>query len=205
MSKKNMGLGTALNAGLGVCKHPLVARFDSDDWFPRDRLEMQLDYFQAHPEVSILGGQIAEFERTVGDIHSIREVPLVVSADFFTLRRNPVNHMTVMFRRDAILKIGGYNNLVYMQDYELWIRAMDHRLKIANLPDILAHARIGSGMHGRRKGLAYIKSEFVIFLSKYKVFGYQWLPLLALTFVARVFSRLLPTWTLKAVYGKFLR
>ena len=203
--KDNSGLGPALNAGLDACHHPLVARFDSDDWFPRERLEMQLKHFQAHPEISILGGQIAEFEKTPGDIHSIRKVPLAVRADAFTLRRNPINHMTVMFRRDAILEIGGYKDLSYMEDYELWLRAMERGLEIANLPDIMAHARIGSGLHGRRRGLAYIKSEFAIFLSKSKLFGHRWLPLLMLSLMARVLARLLPTTALKAVYRKFLR
>lgn len=46
-----------------------------------------------------------------------------------------------------------------MEDYNLWLRVIGNNYKVANLPDVLLYARVGNGMHARRKGFQYIKSE----------------------------------------------
>ncbi|MDW5271778.1 amylovoran biosynthesis protein AmsE, partial [Acinetobacter baumannii] len=48
---------------------------------------------------------------------------------------------------------------LWMEDYNLFLRVIAKGYKIENLPDVLVYARIDNGMHGRRKGLQYIKSE----------------------------------------------
>jgi hypothetical protein len=39
------------------------------------------------------------------------------------------------------------------------VRVIGAGYKVANLPDVILYARVGNGMHARRKGYEYIKSE----------------------------------------------
>lgn len=61
---ENHGLGYALAIGLKKCTSQLVIRMDTDDISLSDRAEIQLRYFQDHPETSVVGGNILEFENS---------------------------------------------------------------------------------------------------------------------------------------------
>ena len=69
--------------------------------------------------------------------------------------RNPLNHMTVMFRKEAVKRAGGYVHFPLLEDYHLWSRMLAGGEKIANLPDVLAEARIGDDFAEKRGGLEY--------------------------------------------------
>ena len=63
--------------------------------------------------------------------------------------------MTVMFRKDAVERAGGYMHFPLLEDYHLWSRMMAGGEKMANLPDVLAEARIGDDFARKRGGLEY--------------------------------------------------
>lgn len=72
---ENVGLGRALQAGLPLCDHDLVARMDSDDLALPLRMEHQLALMAADPELAAVGGQIAEFTGAPDNIQGYRIVP----------------------------------------------------------------------------------------------------------------------------------
>ena len=65
--EENGGLGEALQYGLTKCSNELVARADSDDICVNNRFEIQLKYFEEHPETDILGGNINEFQNSINE------------------------------------------------------------------------------------------------------------------------------------------
>ena len=159
-SETNLGLGLALNAGLCECRNELVARMDTDDISNPDRCEKQLAYFEKHPNVTILGSQIDEFVGTVDNIIGRRVVPETDSAlKTYMKRRCPFNHMTVMFRKADILKVGNYQDWFLNEDYYLWIRLALANKKFANLSETLVKVRTGVDMYQRRGGKRYFESE----------------------------------------------
>ena len=104
--------------GLSACDCELVARMDSDDIALPLRMEHQLAAMNADPGLSVVGGQIAEFTGTMGNIQGYRMVP--VSPEKIrqsAARRNPMNHMTVLFRKADVLTAGGYQDLKGFEDY----------------------------------------------------------------------------------------
>src|SRR3954454_23114262 len=50
------GRSGALNFGCGRARADLVARIDADDLALPKRLELQLEFLEAHPDVALLGG-----------------------------------------------------------------------------------------------------------------------------------------------------
>ena len=72
---KNRGLGFALNDGLCRCKNEIIARMDTDDISKPNRMEIQLQIMQSHPEYAMVGAWIDEFITDINHVSSIRKVP----------------------------------------------------------------------------------------------------------------------------------
>lgn len=157
--KNNGGLGESLTFGLEKCTYSLVARSDSDDVCTPDRFERQVAFMKEHPEVGIISSYIDEF---IDDWHSpihTKTLPLTHQELYEMAKfRNPLNHMSVMMRKDEIISVGSYSNIPCIEDYELWVRAMINGVRIANIDKVLVHARTGNGMVQRRSNRKYIRS-----------------------------------------------
>ena len=157
--EENRGLGEALRIGVQKAKYDLIARMDTDDYALPNRFELQIRYHETHPEVSVWGGQIEEFIGDIGNKVGKREVPLDnESICRFMKKRNPLNHMTVMFKRSDVLSAGNYMEMHYVEDYFLWCRMMIAGYSFGNLPDVLVYARTSEDMYQRRGGYKYFKS-----------------------------------------------
>lgn len=204
---RNGGLGPALTAGLKACQSPWVARFDTDDLIEPDRFERQIDWLQAHSEVGLCGGWISEFDHDpqAADEQRLRRVPQTHDQIVaYARRRNPFNHMTVMFRKDAALAAGAYGDEPLYEDYALWVRMLQQGTRTANLPDVLVRVRAGGGMFARRGGWKYVRSEYAMqrtFLRSGFISPLRFLANLAL----RLPVRLAPTGLRKLVYQRLLR
>ncbi|MDH2924233.1 glycosyl transferase family 2 [Nicoletella semolina] len=195
---QNRGLGKALNAGLLHCSYDWVFRMDTDDICVSDRFEKQLNFIRENPDVTILGGQIAEFGNHLSEVISYRRVPTSQAEIIkFAQKRCPFNHMTVAYQKQAVIELGGYEDL--QEDYYLWIKLMSAGKKMANLADILVYARVGNGMVGRRRGMAQAKAEWRLFRLKHRL-GVQNQVNGFTVFTMRSIPRLLPTSILRHLY-----
>ena len=155
--EKNMGLGIALQKGLEKCKYDYVARMDSDDMATDTRFEYQLKYMNEHKDISVLGGYIDEFS-VEGEVIRTKTMPLTYKDLYkYGRSRNPLNHMTVLFRKKEVLDVGGYKPLKGLEDYYLWCRMLSNGYKIANIDKVLVHARLGN-FENRRGGFEYFKT-----------------------------------------------
>jgi len=156
--EKNRQLGRALAKGVELCSNELVARMDTDDIAMPDRIEKQVMFMEAHPEVHVVGGYIREFNDE-GTTDRVKYMPLTQNAIYkYAKLRNPLNHMTVMFRRSAILEVGNYQHFPYLEDYSLWSRMLVKDYQIRNIDEILVKARTSMALVGRRSGWDYFKT-----------------------------------------------
>ena len=154
---KNMGLGIALQKGLEKCSYDYVARMDGDDIATDTRFEYQLKYMKEQKDISVLGGYIDEFG-VEGEIIRTKTMPLEYKNLYrYGKYRNPLNHMTVLFRKKDVTDVGGYKPLKGLEDYYLWCRMLAGGYKIANIDKVLVHARLGN-FENRRGGLEYFKT-----------------------------------------------
>lgn len=203
--EQNIGLGKALNAGLTQCSYDWVLRMDTDDIATPNRFQKQIDFIQKNPDVVLFSGQILEFNQDISDANVLKPVPIDYhEIKKFAQKRCPFNHMTVAYKKDVILELGGYQHHLFMEDYNLWLRVIGAGYKIANLPDVLLYARVGNGMHARRRGWQYIQSEKQLLDLKLKL-KIQPLAPAVLLFLVRSAFRLLPSSLLGKVYNSVLR
>ena len=154
-----MGLGIALQKGLEKCRCDYVARMDSDDIAVRERFEAQSEYMKKNTDVSVVGGYISEF---VEEGKSLRTKIMPLNHEElykYGKYRNPLNHMTVFFRKKDVLEVGGYQSMPGLEDYYLWSRMLAQKYKIANIDKVLVNARLGN-FSNRRGGLGYFLTYF---------------------------------------------
>ena len=160
---ENVTLGPARAEGVTAAKYEWVAVMDTDDICRSDRFEKQLEMIKANPELGLIGGQISEFEGNISSESTThnRTVPIdhedIIN---FAKFRSPFNHMTVMFKRDEVLRAGNYRLFTWFEDYDLWTRMIKNGTICANHRDVLVDARMGADSYSRRRGKAYIRSEW---------------------------------------------
>jgi glycosyltransferase involved in cell wall biosynthesis len=204
--KENRGLGHALKNGVEACSYGLIARMDADDISREDRFEKQLKILSLNPEISLVGSWVSEFEEKEEIIYATRKVPLL-HTDILRMAkyRCPVNHVTVMYKKEAVLNSGNYNPYFRVaQDYVLWISMLSHGYKFANIPECLVNVKAGPDMIKRRSGLKYMKYEIALqkeFLEQRFINRSQFY----FNVVMRSILRLIPGQWRGVVYQKFLR
>ncbi|EGQ9589553.1 glycosyltransferase [Vibrio parahaemolyticus] len=198
--EKNVGLGDALNKGLEHCSNDLVARVDTDDINHPDRFEKQIKYMDDNPQIAAVSSDIIEFEVTPDKPSKVKKVPSHEKIEKYSLKRNPLNHMATVFRKEAVEQVGSYKHHLYMEDYYLWLRLQSGGFKLSNIPETLVSARVGNGMLERRKGVQYAISELKLMQKIYQL-KLTKKPSVAMYFLVRSSSRVLPKRALKNMYN----
>ena len=202
---KNVGQGLARNAGLKHCSNNLVALMDSDDIADKTRFEKQINYLKDHPEVDVIGSNITEFEGMPENIISKKVVPLTQDEIFrFGKWRSPINNMTVVYKKDKVMSVGGYNTFNFGEDYLLFAKMLVAGMQFCNLEECLVNARSGTRMLAKRVGAKRILQEIQLFWKFYRM-GYinifELSRNVSLKFLLRIIPSALRTW----IYMKFLR
>ncbi|MEV1129893.1 glycosyltransferase [Agromyces sp. NPDC049794] len=159
--KDNVGLARALTEGLARSDHDIIARMDADDISLPDRFAKQVPLIEAG--LDLVGTGMLEFLDDVGSIVG-RRVPRVDPAEIARYARfhDPFSHPTVVYRRRAVERAGGYQALGLMEDYWLFARMIDSGAAVGNLADPLVMYRVGAGAYARRGGRAQWRSELAL-------------------------------------------
>ena len=148
----NRGLGEALRIGSELCTGDYLLRMDSDDISDKERFAKQMAYVEAHPDVDGLGGDIAEFnedpfmEETRMRVCPANHEDIVKMAK----KRNPMNHVTACIKKSALMKSGGYQTLLLLEDYLLWLNMIVAGCKLANINETMVYVRVGNGFDNKR-------------------------------------------------------
>jgi glycosyltransferase involved in cell wall biosynthesis len=144
ISRPNTGIVGALNDGLAAATGEFVARMDADDIALPGRFAAQLSYFEAHPECVALGTDILYTDPEGSPL--IRHRPSltheVIVAQLLEANGGAIIHPTLMVRRAALEKVGGYRpeTLNFLEDLDLYLRLAEIG-ELANLPEIHLHYR----------------------------------------------------------------
>ncbi len=209
--ENNRGLGYALQVGVNECKNEIIARMDSNDISRPERCEKQLAILISHPDLSIVGSVIEEFT----DIEPGSSVPTAIvarrivpekSEDIvsFAKKRCPFNHVTVMYRKEAVLIAGNYQDVRYAQDYYLWIHMLISGFRGYNIQKSLVWVRVDCDMFKRRSGKVYKDIQLNLF--KYmKDQGFISNTQYIKSCILRAGSSIAPNWLRQFLFRKVLR
>ncbi|WP_333887935.1 glycosyltransferase [Sphingobacterium siyangense] len=205
---QNSGLGYALSVGLNACTYDYVARMDSDDISDFYRFEKQIEFLKQHPHIDVVGCNLSEFDREIGDSMLKKVCPESHEDIVRRIRlRSPLNHPTIMFKRKKVLAAGGYNSETLMfEDYALFLRLWKAGLTFHNISEILYYMRVDSNLNSirRRRGRKYLLHEINFLKYAYKIGAFTKSDQLKYA-ILRFPIRLLPIQLVFLIYKYFLR
>ncbi|MCP4205154.1 MAG: glycosyltransferase [bacterium] len=137
------GLVSALNLGLEHCATDLIARMDADDRAHPNRFLLQAALFEEQPDLAVAACQVEHFSnRGVGQGLRVYERWLNSLLSHEDMRRerfveSPVPHPAVMYRRAVVEAAGGYRDVGWPEDYDLWLRLFEAGHHFAKVPEVL--------------------------------------------------------------------
>ena len=139
---KNIGLTKSLNKGLKMARGKYIARQDADDIsFPK-RLETQVRYLEEHKSIIAVGtciNRIDDYGETIGSfIFPISPIDIRLNLLF---GRWVFAHGSIMFCNSTINPIRYDENVLYAQDYDLWLK-LSRKFSMANIKELLYNLRI---------------------------------------------------------------
>ena len=144
-NKEKKGIVHSLNLGFSYASGKYIARMDSDDFSLPNRIETQINHLEKNPELSILGSQALICDENMSPLHQTKLPISQEDIKFALISSNPLIHPSVIFRRShiSIFKNELYikNNILNIEDYDLWIRALSLGLKIENHNKVLIKYR----------------------------------------------------------------
>ena len=144
LTQINKGTAAAANFGLKEIETPFVARMDADDIAMPHRLATQLAFMKQHPDVGIVGAQVAPIGE-VGHGKSL-DLPTTHHQIFKAMMagRHGLAHSSLMIRTQCLNQVGGYWSLSLIDDWDMMLR-MGEVSQLANLDDVLLHYRVHQG------------------------------------------------------------
>lgn len=160
----NKGLAYSLNELLFIAlgkQYKYIARMDADDICVFDRFEKQILFLDMNTSIDILGGSIIEMDECEKEIGTIAYPIEHESMRLFFGKRNPIAHVSVMFRTTYFEKAGNYpTNTESDEDTMFWLKGFLNGCTFANIEDVLVYVRVGSSFYKRRNRFRQNYLEF---------------------------------------------
>ena len=199
----NRGLGYVLNRAVKLCKNKYIARCDADDISIPNRFKIQINYLNKNHKIDVLGSNITEHEND--NFFSLKKVEqyddkIKQKINF----RNPINHSSVIFKRNTILQCGNYEDVIFFEDYYLWFKVFKSNGNFYNLQENLVTMKVDNQFYKRRSGFKYYLF-YLNFLKKLKYKKYIGIFVFLSNCFMRILIILMPVNFVKYFYKFILR
>jgi glycosyltransferase involved in cell wall biosynthesis len=143
LPREHQGIVGALNAGVAECRGQYIARMDADDIAHPTRIEKQTASLDQDPELVLAGSLVEVFPiEDVGEgfklylewMNGLITHDQIVREIFI---ESPFAHPSVMIRKNWLDHVGGYEDVEWAEDYDLWMRLYLAGAKFAKVPEVL--------------------------------------------------------------------
>lgn len=159
---KNMGLIYSLNRGLKAAKGTYIARMDDDDQSIRDRFARQIQIMEQHPELAVLGSNIAGAGAKI-QVDFDKEPSLIPpeEMEINTYFSSGLAHPTIMIRRDFLTRndIWYPTEYLYAEDCGLYKHILDKGGKLSMTYEPLLLFRVVKSRPQPGRGYGTIQSD----------------------------------------------
>jgi glycosyltransferase involved in cell wall biosynthesis len=118
-----LGIPKYLNYGISLAKGKYISRLDDDDyWIDNDVLKIQVNFLDNNPEYVVVGGAAIIVNEKGDHLYKYKKYETDEEIRKNALVANPLVHTTALIRKEALEKIGNYSNIVYAEDWDLWLK-----------------------------------------------------------------------------------
>ncbi|OGL62919.1 hypothetical protein A3E97_05425 [Candidatus Uhrbacteria bacterium RIFCSPHIGHO2_12_FULL_47_12] len=167
-NEKNLGLQKTLNLGLQKAVGTYIARIDADDtWIDRNKLLHQISFLDTRPLV-VLVGTGAVVMKAGQELFRFLNPSSDVDIRRILLGKNTFVHSSVVFKRDAALRVGGYSEdvtVTHVEDHDLWLKLGTQGM-LANLAEYdIQYTLSETQISSRHKRIQFFRD--VLLVNKY--------------------------------------
>jgi len=141
-NEKNQGISFSTNRAIEKSVAPYIAPLDQDDIAEPNRLQIEFDFMEKHPDFGFVGGWtslIDEYDRSLRVTYKSTLTPLMIPGTLLFV--NCFDNGSTMIRKEALPNGEVYRNMSPAQDYDLWLR-IDTKWKMWNMPYVFLNYRI---------------------------------------------------------------
>lgn len=149
-AERGAGIARALARGVEIARAdaPYLGRMDADDLSLPGRFEAQRALLEQHPDVAAVGTQVELFGEHEGMARYIAWQNALVTPEDHAREifvEAPLCHPSVLLRRDALAKVGGFRDTPWPEDYDLWLRLDAAGFDLAKVPRVLFRWQMSRG------------------------------------------------------------
>jgi glycosyltransferase involved in cell wall biosynthesis len=157
-----------LNHGLETAQGRYIARMDADDVMMPERLQVQYDYMEQHPDIAVCGSAIRMFGTQQGEVICESEHDNIVD---LMVKHNPVANPTTMIRRSVLFEhnIRYRQEFIYAEDFKMWAEIAQAGLRLHNLPQVLMRYRCSPGQVSAKH---YVRQQSITTVVQYEMLNY---------------------------------
>lgn len=191
----NLGIQKTLNKGLKEAQGEYIARIDDDDvWIDKNKLKKQVEFLENNPDHVLVGTGVIVLDEDSKELFRYLLPENDKDIRNKILSKNCFVHSSVMFRKNIVFNLGGYNEdevVKHIEDYDLWLK-MGTVGKLANLPIYAVRFTMREGSISSENKIEQFKKIFKLIKNYKKAYPNYYLALI------RSFTRLI-------IYGFILK
>lgn len=167
---ENLKLISTLNKGLALCDAEYIVRMDADDISLPTRIEEQVKFMDANPEVVCSGTWFTDFDETY--TKQVRYEISDAQIQIKHLYQTQIAHPTAILRNKVIkdYQLKFDFNFPHCEDYEFWTRLKNYG-DLANLPKFLVKKREHQNKVSNQFACIQIKSCIQVKINEFKKIG----------------------------------
>ena len=154
-----------MNEGIKLSRCNLIARMDPDDISFPSRLEKQIKFLKANIDIGIVGTSAILIDENGNDIGSLNlpkdHLDLINLIPPRKFSSSPFVHGSVLFRKEFVIKAGGYAEGCHFEDIILW-KKLSEMTYLANLDEVLFKFRVSPFARTNLSPLQIRKREYLI-------------------------------------------
>jgi glycosyltransferase involved in cell wall biosynthesis len=158
---ENLGLTQSLNDGIEQAEGQYIARMDADDCSLDNRLEVQLDYLNAHPNLDLVGASYYFIDEKGNLLDKMNQAPDNPIIQKLLPYENPLGHPTWLGRSTLFKKLR-YKEIKGNEDYDFILRAMKEGYKVGNVQKPLLKYRLRASSISHESAGIQLKNKFVL-------------------------------------------
>ncbi len=168
------GPGVARDMAVKAGNGPYVAFLDDDDiWSQTDKLALQMAFLTnpANSEIEVVGTETTYFIDEFGEaVKTITQPTNPKDVHNQMLLRNPLITSSVLIRKDAYLRAGGFKPMYLAEEYDLWLRMAREKNVIANVPNTSIKYTFRSNSISQRRKLGMAKNVLILVLKNIRYY-----------------------------------
>lgn len=150
---RNQKAAKARNRCLMNARGRYIAIMDADDMCSPNRLRIQSGFLDTHPQFNFVGIRGERFQKAPGDMEKPYWFCAVPQREDF-LMTLPFVHASLMFRREALFSVDGYDEssrVERSEDYDMLLRMYAEGMRGANIAEAVYYIREDEKTFHRRK------------------------------------------------------